>query len=474
MSLGKQTLTIDPVGRTEGHIGITIEVEHNKIVNAKAFGPLYRGFEKVMMGRDPREAQDLPTRICGVCPMVHTVCGSKNIEMMFGVPYNENARLLRNIAHAAHMVGDHALHFYHLAALDFITGPDKPPFTPRYEGDYRIPKAENDKIVGNYIKGLEMRRKSQEAAALYAGKLPHAITFVPGGVSEIPTKENLAKFMVRLEDMEKFVNEAWLPDVEAVAKYYPDYAKIGIGVTDYLSFGVFELDNKDKEHYHRRGLVRNGKFEEFEMKYLTEDVKYTQQEGKDGQDVWAVDTKSVNPDKKDAYSFITAANYKGKPVEVGPFARLKIDGKMDGDASVLSRHVARAQEAADLIKAIKGWTEELRLGESAMIEQMEVPDEMESFGLSEAPRGACGHWMKVKDGRIDHWQSMPATNFNGAPRNANGDPGPFEMALIGTPIEDINNPLEAVRVIRSFDPCMACSVHVITPDQEMKEFVVSK
>jgi len=474
MSLGKQTLTIDPVGRTEGHLGITIAVEHNKIVEAKTFGPLYRGFEKIMIGRDPREAGDLPTRICGVCPMVHSVCGSKTIEMMLGEPYNDNARIMRNMAHAAHMIGDHALHFYHLASLDFVMGPDKPPFTPRYEGDYRLPKKLNDAVIENYIKGLEVRRLSQEAAAIFAGKLPHAITFVPGGVSETPTKENLAEFLYRLNKMKAFIEQAWLPDVETVAKYYPGYYEIGTGPTDYMSFGVFELDDKDQTHYHKRGLMIDGKFEEFDQKYITEDVAYTMQDGKEGQGVFSDDTKTVNPDKEDAYSFITAARYKNRAMEVGPFSRLKVDGKMDGDSSVMARHMARVIEARELVHAIDEWSKELRLGESGMIEQQEVPDSMECFGLSEAPRGACGHWMKVEDGKIAHWQSVPATNWNGSPRDSEGKPGPFEMALLDTPIEDINNPLEAVRVVRSFDPCMACSVHVITPDQDMGEFVVSQ
>lgn len=433
--MARETVTVDPVGRTEGHLGITITVDNGEIVEAEAFGPLYRGFEHVMMGRDPREAQDLPTRICGVCPMVHSVCGSKNIEMMLGQTYNNNARLMRNISHALHMIGDHALHFYHLASLDFVTGPDKPPFTPRYEGDYRLPKDKNDRLIKHYLEGLAMRRVSQEAATTFVGKLPHAIAFVPGGVSETPTKENVAEIRTRLKHMKDFTSQKWLPDVETVARYYEDYYKIGGDIKDYLAFGVFELDFEDKDHYHKRGVMMDGKLEKFDMKHLTEDLTHTQQDGKDGLGVWDAETKSANPDKKDSYSFITAANYKGKPVEVGPFTRLLVDQheRFKGtNSSVMGRHEARAVEADELCDAIDKWLDELELGVSGMVEQTDVPDSMESWGLSEAPRGACGHWMKVEDGRIAHWQTMPATNFNGAPRNAKGDPGPFEKALLGT------------------------------------------
>ena len=469
----KKIITIDPVGRTEGHLAVTLTVEKNKVTHAKAYSPVYRGFEKIMIGRDPREAQDLPTRICGVCPMVHSVCGNKNMEMLFGVPYNENARLMRNISHATHMIGDHALHFYHLALLDYVKGPDKPPFTPRYGDDFRIPKKENDEIMSHYIQALEIRRISQEAATIFVGKLPHAISFVPGGVTETPTKEKIEAWQSRFKKISDFVNNVWQKDVETVRKYYPDYNEIGSGPTDYLSFGVFELDNKDSKHYHRRGAVIDGKYEKLDLDLITEDVTYTWQDGKDGKKPTDADTKTGNPDKKDAYSFITAARYKDRAVEVGPFARLKVDGKIDGHSSTMARHHARVDEALHLAPAVEKWVSELKLNESGMIAQMKTPKEGISYGLSEAPRGACGHWMEVKDGKISHWQTIPATNWNGSPRDAKGNPGPFELALADTPIENPDYPVEAMRVVRSFDPCMACSVHVIKPNGDLKKFVIN-
>ena len=139
---------IDPVHRMEGHMGLDIIIDNGKVSRAHVQGPVYRGFEKIMIGRDYGDAQVLPIRICGVCPMVHTVCSSKAVESLFrnvGLKYNKNLRLLRNITHAAHMIADHALHFYHLSLLDYVKGPDAAPFIPRYEGDYRLSKKLNDK-----------------------------------------------------------------------------------------------------------------------------------------------------------------------------------------------------------------------------------------------------------------------------------------------------------------------------------------
>lgn len=466
-------ITIDPVGRTEGHLGITVSITRNKVTEAKAFSPVYRGFEKIMVGRDPREAIAIPMRICGVCPMVHAVCGSKNVEMAFGMTYNDNARLMRNISQATHLIGDHLLHFYHLASLDFIRGPDKAPFLPRYEGDYRIPQKETDELIGHYVEALQVRRISQEAAAIFTGKLPHAMSFVPGGVSEAPTKEKLEEWRKRMERVVGFVQNVWRRDIETVAKYYPDYAKIGIGSHDYLSMGVFEQNSKDTEHFYRRGVVLNGKLEALDIAEIKEDVTYTWQDGANKRSPRQPDTKTANPDKEKAYSFITAPRYRNRAMEVGPFSRLKVSGHMDGDASVLTRHVARLTESVQLADALKGWAGQLQLGQSGMVNAHEPPKEAQSYGMSEATRGACSHWMKIENGKIAQWQAIPATNWNASPMDAEGHQGPLELALLGTEVADFNNPIEVVRVVRSFDPCMACSVHVITPEEKLGPFVVT-
>ena len=412
-------------------------------------------------------------RICGVCPMVHAICGSKNVEMAFGVPYNENARLMRNIAHATHMIGDHMLHFYHLASLDYVKGPDKAPFTPRYEGDYRIPQKENDELVSHYVQALKIRRMAQEAAAIFAGKLPHAMTLVPGGVSETPTREKVDEWRKRMEQISDFVRNVWHNDVETVAKYYPEYARIGTGSTDYLCMGLYDQEPHDKAHYYRRGVLIDGKLEALDIAEINEDVTYTWQDGGGRLSSQKADTLPLKPDKENAYSFITAPRYRGRALEVGPFARMKVAGHIQGEASVLGRHVARVTESEELLGPMQEWSKQLRLGESGMVKAFDPPKTAQSHGLFEAPRGACGHWMKIEDGRIANWQAIPATNWNASPKDAGGHQGPMELALLGTPVADMKNPFEVVRVVRSFDPCAACSVHVITPNEKLGPFVIS-
>ena len=130
-------------------------------------------------------------------------------------------------------------------------------------------------------------------------------------------------------------------------------------------------------------------------------------------------------------------------------------------SSVLGRHLARALETRWVCDAMAGWLEELAPGEPAAVE-FEIPDEAQGMGLTGAPRGALGHWLQIKDKKIDRYQMVVPTTWNGSPRDAEGTPGPIEQALIGAPVRDAENPFEVVRIVRSFDPCLACAVHVVT------------
>ncbi len=469
---------IDPVHRMEGHMGLDIMIDNGVVSEAKIQGPIYRGFEKIMIGRDYGDAQVLPIRICGVCPMVHTVCSSKAVESLFnnvGIEYNDNLRLLRNIAHAAHMIADHALHFYHLSLLDYVQGPDQAPFIPRYDGDYRLDKQLNDKVFANYVKGLEYVRRYRSAAALIAGKLPHAISFVPGGCTVTPTKELIEDYYKIINPVKDFINN-WKEDMEIISSAYKEYDGengIGTGLNNFLSMGVFEEDNTDTKHLFKRGIVFDGKAEALDLASITEDVTHTWQTGQDGRHPMQNDTKDVSPNKEGAYSYITSPNVKGRMVEVGPVARLIIEGKIEPNASVMNRHRARIISADIMGNRIDDWLKELELGKNGMVDISTLPDG-EGYGLSEAPRGSCSHWIKVKDGKITHWQAIPATNWNGAPKNAKGENGAIEKALMGTPVRDHNNPFEALRVVRSFDPCMACTVHAITPEKDLGNFVATR
>ena len=203
------TITIDPVTRLEGHLKVEVDVDGSKQVTAaRSSGTLFRGFEKILIGRDPRDATHITQRICGVCPVSHGMASTLCLEDAFGVTPAENGRIMRNLVLAANFVQSHILHFYHLAALDFVKGPGIPPWTPFYDDEkpytdpaafYRFDDATTEVIVSHYVQALQMRMKAQEMGAIFGGKLPHVPSFVAGGITESPTDEDISLFRSYLD-----------------------------------------------------------------------------------------------------------------------------------------------------------------------------------------------------------------------------------------------------------------------------------
>ena len=443
-------VSIDPITRIEGHLKVDLEVDNGKVTDARCSGTLFRGFELIMNGRDPRDAQHLTQRICGVCPQSHAMAASLNLESAFGVEPPENARIMRNLVEGANFLMSHILHFYHLAALDYVTGPDTAPFVPRYEGDYRLPKNVNDAAVNHYIQALDMRKKCHEMLAIFGGKMPHSVTFVPGGITEQATVDKIVAYLWRLKEIVYFVDNVYVPDVLAVAGAYNDYYNVG-NYGNFLSYGVFPLDSGSENKLFKRGTYIDGKDGAMEADRITEQVKHSW---------YRAETSDKNPkqgmtvpqvDKADAYSFIKAPRYAGNPCEVGPLARMWVNGDYRNGTSVMDRHAARALECQKIAHAMEGWIIELKPGEKTC-NDAELPSEGEGVGLTEAPRGSVGHWLKIADGKTEQYQIIPPTSWNCSPRDDANVRGPVEEALIGTPVVDVNNPIEPARVVRSFDP----------------------
>lgn len=510
-----KTITIDPMTRIEGHLKIEIEVDGGKVTDAHCQGEMFRGLEKILSGRNPVDANQITQRICGVCPAAHAQASSLNLDSAFGVAVPNNGRLIRNLVLGANYLQSHILHFYHLAALDFVditailqyTGNDPglnrvkdwaraevelgntsavAPFLPRYEGDYIADTELNIAAIAHYLKALEIRRKAHEMLAIFGGRMPHAVTIVPGGSSEKVTVNKIAAYSSRLREIKDFVENVYIPDVLAVAGAYSAYFGIGKGCGNYLSYGVFEEDATGSEKLLPAGTYIDGKVGQFSDEKIAEYVKHSRYSSSSGKHPAEGETA---PDtiKSEAYSWLKAPRYDDKVMEVGPLARVavahltgantqlsdmitavlaKFDAPVTALFSVLGRHAARALESKIVADRCAEWVMQLRPGQPAHA-AYKVPEEGTGMGLTEAPRGALGHWISVKGKRIDRYQCVVPTTWNAGPRDDKNRPGPMEQALVGTPIADAGNPIEAARVVRSFDPCIACAVHVVTPDRQL-------
>ncbi len=469
--MAKQTVVIDPVTRIEGHLKIEVDIDGGKVLDARSSGTLWRGIEVILKGRDPRDAQHITQRICGVCPIGHCIASTLNLDSAFGVKPPSNGRIIRNLILGSNYLQSHILHFYHLAALDYVLGPETAPFIPRYKGDYLLPKAVNDAAVGHYIQALDMRMKAHELLAIWGGKAPITMSVTPGGVTEKPTVDKIASSLWRIRQLKDFITNIYLPEVLAVAGVYKDYAGVGAGYGNFLSFGCFDLDDDGTQKLQKRGRYTSGVDLDVAPDEITEDVKFSwYKEGTSGKNPKQGVTEP-DPHKANAYSFLKAPRYDGIPHEVGPLARMWVNGDYRAGVGIIDRHAARALEAKKIAEAMEGWVLQLKPGEPVFT-PYEIPEQSEGMGLTEAPRGALGHWISIEGKKIANYQCVVPTTWNCSPRDDDYQRGPVEEALIGVPVPDADNPINVVRVIRSFDPCIACAVHLTKPNGEIKKFRV--
>lgn len=491
-----QKVVIDPINRIEGHLSIEVDIDGGKVVDARASGTMWRGFEVILRGRDPRDAAVITQRICGVCPAEHAHASTQNLDAAFGAEVPDNGRIIRNLVCGANFIASHILHFYHLSALDYLdimavasyTGNDPAllqlkdkivalvkagdtsPLTPRYEPDeFSVNDPEIvTSAVHHYLQALDMRRKAQEMLAIFGGKMPHHVSFVAGGVTVQPTADSIAAFRSRLLELIDFINNVYLQDVLTLGtgplKPIHD-AKIGFGPGNFLAFGMFDLGKSGdyKNRFLKSGAIFGGnisKVNPLDPSKIEEQVKYSwYDDSNTGKHPSEVQT-NPSPNKEGAYSWVKAMRYDGKPMEVGPLARMLVTqdkgfmdlvSKIGAWPSAVARHAARAYECKMVAEGMMSWLEQLKPGQP-VCDEKPVPQSGEGMGLVEAARGVLGHFMEIENGKIKRYQCTPPTNWNAAPMDDKGVKGPIEQALIGTPVPDPKNPLNVVRVVRSYDP----------------------
>ena len=492
-------ITIDPVTRIEGHLKIEVTVDGGVVTDAKSSGTMFRGFEIMLQGRSPLDAPHYTQRICGVCPISHGMASCLNLESSFGITAPDNGRILRNLVLGANFIMSHILHFYHLAALDYINTSgviDIAPWVPRYETQDMVTGETAAALVGHYVEALAIRRKAHQMGAVFGGKMPCSPSFVPGGCTAVPTQEKIEEFRTLLAEQQSFIDNTLVPDVLAVAGVFSDYFSIGQGCGNLLAYGVFDLTDGSK--LLARGRYTDGQLQEVDAGAITEHVthsKYSDNTGGNPAEGLTVPA----PDKASAYSWLKAPRYlvDGLPKvhEVGPLARM-VSNYLQGDTttqglvdgllgefnagigalfSVLGRHGARALEAKLVADAMDGWLNELVADDPdnyPVYTESAIPKRASGIGLTEAPRGALGHWIDIGNFRIKRYQVVSPTNWNASPMDDLGQNGPIEQALIGTPVADLQQPIEVLRVVHSFDPCLACSVHMLRPGRDKPEVVV--
>ena len=469
--------TIDPVTRLEGHlkVEVTIDVKNGvrQVVDAHATGTLFRGFETILTNRKAEDAPHITQRICGVCPVAHGMASVSALDQASGTVVPDNARIMRNLVLGSNFVQSHILHFYHLAVQDFVDGPNMPPWQPSWRSDKRIGAAATTALQNHYVTALTMRSKAHEMGAIFGGRLPHPPAFLPGGFTTVPKAAMVTRFKSYLAQLVPFIRDVYIPDVQQLGRAYSDYFRIGAGPGNLLAYGVFDLDSAGANRLLKRGrtVAKSSTIQALDVTAITESVRHSwYQNSGDGLNPANGVTEPVYP-KAGAYSWLKAPRYLNQPYETGALARMWVNGDYRKGVSVMDRHAARAQEALKVATAMTDWVSQLRTG-GPVYKAYTFPGGSDGIGLTEAARGALGHWVQLNGDTIAHYQVITPTCWNASPRDSSNRPGPIEAALIGTPVSNADEPVEVLRVVHSFDPCLSCAVHVARPNEDARVYAL--
>jgi len=382
---------------------------------------------------------------------------------------------------------------------------------------YKLPAEINLIGVAHYLEALEWQKEIVKIHTIFGGKNPHPNYLVGGvpcsiNIEEVNAinSERLAYVGTLLNQAKDFVEQVYIPDLLAVAPYYLDWGAIGGGLENYLAYGDLPVNgyaDVSKFKFPRgailgRDLSKVHEVDGKDVGQVQEFIKHSWYEYSDGDEAgkhpWVGETKlkytgpkppydQLNVDQK--YSWLKTPRWKGHAMEVGPLARMlvayasgreevkdlvgavlkKLDVPVTALFSTLGRTAARGIET----QLVAGWAKEFfgqlltnikngetRTFESAKWEPSSWPKEAKGVGLTEAPRGALAHWIVIKDQKIDNYQLVVPSTWNASPRDPKGQMSSYESALIGTPVADPEKPLEILRTIHSFDPCLACAVHL--------------
>lgn len=450
-------LTLDPITRISGPLSIEVEIEKNKIINAKSSGVQYRGFEKMLTGRSPLDTIYFTERICGICSVAHGVSASLALEDALKVTPDKNGMIIRNFAHAADFLQNIIRQICLYVFPDYVKISEVP---GSITNDFRIPKESTRKINEDYIKAIECSRLAHEMVALIAGKAPHSHGIFIGGTTVNLDASKIVRLKSILQSIYEFISNNIIEDMNIIGKYYPEYYKIGKGTNNLLTYGLFDEFEDRQLHYVNPSVYINGKIEKLNVNAITEDSSYSWYVGNIN-NVPSIKPSEADIKKKGAYTFVKAARYNGNVMQVGPIARMILSGSYENRVSTMDRLMARALEGKKLSEKMLKLLEIVK-PIPALQQQYIIPESSIGIGLKDSVRGALGHFITIENKVIKNYDIVTPSVWNLSPIDYRGQHGAVEAALIGTEVQNPEHPMEIGRIVRSFDPCLSCATHVTT------------
>ncbi len=478
---------VGPFNRVEGDLEVHLSVDEGEVREARVVSPLYRGFEQILQGKDPRDALVYVPRICGICSVSQSVAAASALADAQGLTMPPNGELAVNLILACENMADHLTHFYLFFMPDFAREAyRRESWYPAVADRFRALKGSAARAV------LPARADFMHLMGLLAGKWPHTQGILPGGSSRGVEIQEQARLLAILYAFRSFLEKTLFVDslegvselastdelwnwLEKPGRRQGDMGRfleiaaglklegLGRGSDRFMSYGAYTHTG---EHLFDRGVNRKGELIPLDPYGIREDISHSWMGHQNSPRHPFHGVTLPEADAENGYSWCKAPRLDGRVTEVGALSRQVVDGHplildlvRESGGNVQNRVIARLLELARVVPAMERWARELK-PKAPFCNHAPVPDEAMGCGMVEAARGSLGHWLKVRRGRILNYQVVAPTTWNFSPRDEAGVPGPLEQALVGTPvIGDQENPVAVQHVVRSFDPCMVCTVH---------------
>ncbi len=485
------------MNRVEGDLEVRAEIDGGVVTSAHCAGTMFRGFETIMIGRGSRDGLVITPRICGICSTSHLVAAVRALDQVSGVRPPPAAVRIRNVAQMTEHVQSDLRHTFLLFAPDLVHPAHRE--QPLFEEAVRRYRP----LAGETT--LEVIRETTrvlELVAILGGQWPHSSYMVPGGVTWLPGEGDLLRCRHLLSQYRAWYErrilgcalerwrevqsradlERWLVERpeqrESELGFFVRYARalgldaVGRGSGRFLSFGALDLPEGTRVgegvggQLVPAGLARGGEVSAFDAASIREHVQHSWYEGGAAHPATGRTRPYASGEEAKRYSWIKAPRVDGEAAETGPLAErivardpLFLDLTAAEGASVLARQLARLVRPATLLPAMEVWLSEIT-PESAHYATVGALAG-EGAGLTQAARGALGHWVRIAKDVIEHYQIVTPSAWNISPRDERGPPGPLEQALAGTRVKDPADPVELGPIVRSFDPCLVCAVHTV-------------
>ncbi len=477
---------VGPFNRVEGDLEVELDMQDGVVVSANVSSSLYRGFEQILHGKEPGDALVYTPRICGICSVSQSVAAARALADLQGVQAPPNGELATNLVLANENLADHLTHFYLFFMPDFARAIYAgEPWYPLVAERFRAHTGEGAREM------LPARADFLHLMGLLAGKWPHSMAIQPGGTTRALEMQEKARVLAILYGFRRFLEttlfgdrleqivaldsraalERWMadraPDSSDFRRFlevaeHLELDRLGRAADRFMSYGAY---GSSSGHLFASGVWQAG-VAALDPSMITEDISHSwmghQKEPKHPYEGITLPDAEVAR----AYTWCKAPRLDGQVVEVGALARQQVDGHplirelvAGSGGNVRNRVIARLLEIARILPLMEGWAREIRPREG-FCHQAPMPEEAQGSGLVEAARGSLGHWIRIKRGRILNYQIVAPTTWNFSPRDRDGHPGALELALQGARLRPgEEDPVAVQHIVRSFDPCMVCTVH---------------